>query len=109
VSHSLPPKQIQQTSPHLRHSKIEGLKQIFGAPDIKALRESPKGRYAVVEFLANYFSRLGVKEKIDNNELNIIADFHFYNLGFAKDQLCFQMKKLRPAQYFGYAYCVSRL
>ena len=66
---------------------IEGLKKIFTTRDISELSASPRGKYAFIDFLAGYFSKLGVKDKIDNNELNIIADFHCYNLEFAKEQL----------------------
>jgi len=73
--------------------QVEGLKKIFEVPQLTALYNSPKGRYAFVEFFSQYFVRLGIKDKIDNNELNIIADFHYYNAKFAKEQLLLNDEK----------------
>ncbi len=63
------------------------MKKLFLPSDVTELYRSPKGKYAFVDFFSGYFARLGVKDKIDNNELNIIADFHFYNMEFAKERL----------------------
>eukprot|EP01022_Parablepharisma_sp_SALTPOND_P023681 TRINITY_DN506_c0_g1_i9.p4 TRINITY_DN506_c0_g1~~TRINITY_DN506_c0_g1_i9.p4 ORF type:complete len:461 (+),score=52.30 TRINITY_DN506_c0_g1_i9:39-1421(+) len=73
--------------------RIEGFKEIFTPSTVSTLYPSPKGRYAFTEFMSNYFVKLGVKEKIDNNELNIIADFHYYNTCFAIEQLLLPYEK----------------
>ena len=85
---------LQTAEPVQTEVHVEGLKKIFTLADINALSNSPKGKYAFSEFFANYFLKLGVKEKIDNTELNIIADFHYYNLQFAKEQLLLQSPKI---------------
>lgn len=72
---------------------IEGLKKLFTPKDIIELYKSPKGKYAVLDFLSNYYQKLKLKEKIDSNELNIIAEFHFYNIEFAKDALLLSDEK----------------
>lgn len=66
---------------------IENLPSIFTPANITSLYSSGDIRYTFSEFMSKYFTDLGLRDKIDVNELSIIADFHYYNLCFAKDQL----------------------
>jgi hypothetical protein len=78
-----------QTEPEkpLPKINIQNLITIFTPDDIIALTSSSDMHYGVTEFMTRYFTELGLQDKIDTNEINIIADFHYYNLCFAKDQL----------------------
>ncbi len=73
--------------------RLEGLKHYFTPRDVTVLYKAQKGKYAVVDFLTGYYQKVGVKEKIDSNELNLIADFHWYNLEFAKEKLLLSDEK----------------
>lgn len=78
-----------QTEPEkpLPKVNIENLKTIFTPDDIVSLTSVSDVRHGVADFMARHFAERGLQDKIDINELNIIADFHYYNLSFAKDQL----------------------
>eukprot|EP00826_Nyctotherus_ovalis_P024557 TRINITY_DN1897_c0_g3_i1.p1 TRINITY_DN1897_c0_g3~~TRINITY_DN1897_c0_g3_i1.p1 ORF type:complete len:313 (+),score=108.12 TRINITY_DN1897_c0_g3_i1:92-1030(+) len=78
-----------QTEPEMSLPKvnIENFKIIFTPDDIVSLTSLSDMRYGMTEFMSRYFAERDLQDKIDINELNIIADFHYYNLSFAKDQL----------------------
>jgi len=78
-----------QTEPEkpLPKVNITNLTIIFTPDDIISLTSSSDMRHGMTEFITKYFTELGLQDKIDINEINIIADFHYYNLCFAKNQL----------------------
>lgn len=60
---------------------------MFSPENVAEFCKSPKGKYAIFDFISLHFQKLGLKEKVDGNEINIIAEFHYYNLEFAKEKL----------------------
>ncbi len=68
-------------------ASIEGLKHIFSAENVGALGRAASRKKALLDFFEAYYDKLGVKERLEPNELSIIADFHFFNFEFAKEQL----------------------
>ena len=66
---------------------IDGLKHLFLENNVSDLVKSPDKKKSLVEFFTAYYEKQGLKDQLENNELTILADYHFYNFEFAKDQL----------------------
>ena len=51
------------------------------------MAKAPDKKKTLADYFAALYEKLGLKDELEPNELAIIADFHFYNLEFAKDEL----------------------
>lgn len=67
--------------------EICNVEHIFSEKDISAIYSSPRIKPSMIDLLYSYYEKKGVKNKYDYNEIDVISDFHLFNLAFARDEL----------------------
>jgi len=64
---------------------LAGLKHIFSEDCVSDISNGPNKREAFEKYLRSYYTKLGLKDSVEPNELAIMADFCYYNYEFVKD------------------------
>ena len=67
--------------------EFEGFRHIFNQEDIDSFAIQGNMKQSFLDYLGQWYMKERKGEKAEYNELNIISDFHLYNLSFARDEL----------------------
>lgn len=68
-------------------SLTTGLEMLFSEESVKKMWGFDKPKIIILDLLQDFFKRLDIHKNFESMELNIIAEFHLYNLIFGKQKL----------------------